>query len=56
MTNLAKKDAVRVNFLRKLTDKNWGASAKTLHTTSLSFVYFTADSLRFGVVELCTCQ
>jgi hypothetical protein len=35
-----KKEAARVNLLRKLAGINWGAVAETLRTASLALVFF----------------
>jgi hypothetical protein len=43
LSKTAKKVAACVNLVRKLTGTNWGASAETLRTTSLEFVYSTAE-------------
>jgi hypothetical protein len=42
LSKTAKKVAARVNLVRKLTGRNWGASAGTLRTASLELVYSTA--------------
>ena len=40
---LRKKLSSRLTLLRRPKDSGWGASAKTLHTVSLSVVYSTVE-------------
>jgi hypothetical protein len=43
LTKTAKKDAARVNLVRKLAGTNWSAGTETLRTASLALVYSTAE-------------
>jgi hypothetical protein len=46
LTKLAKKVPARANFVRKLTDTNWGTSAETLRIMAYAYgfvVYSTAE-------------
>jgi hypothetical protein len=43
LTKTSKKVSARINIVRKLAGKGWGAGAKTLRTAALAIVYSTVE-------------